>query len=58
MNRLQWITLGLAGINLVLVYLFPPFDYVSEARANVATFDGFAWVFSERPNYVVRDKFK
>ena len=57
MNRLQWITLGLAGINLVLVYLFPPFDYVSEARANVATFDGFAWVFSERPNYVVNQSF-
>ena len=56
-NRLQWITLLLAAANLVLVWLFPPFDYVSQARSNVATFDGFAWAFSERPNYVVNSSF-
>lgn len=57
MNRLQWITLLLAAVNLVLVWLFPPFDYLSQARANVATFDGFAWAFSARPNYVVNNSF-
>jgi hypothetical protein len=41
-NRLQWITLALALFNLLLVGLFPPFDYLSQARAGVATFDGFA----------------
>ncbi len=57
MNRLQWITLLLAAINLVLVWLFPPFDYISQSRLNVATFDGFAWAFLERPNYVVNNSF-
>ena len=57
MNRLQWITLALAVINLALVCLFPPFDYLSQSRSNVPTFDGFAWAFSVRPNYVVNSSF-
>jgi len=57
MNRLQWITLILAAFNLILVWLFPPFDYLSQSRSNVATFDGFAWAFSQRPNYVVNQSF-
>ncbi|MFM9967559.1 MAG: hypothetical protein ACKVQK_04025 [Burkholderiales bacterium] len=57
MNRLQWITLVVAAFNLMLVWLFPPFDYVSQARSGVATFDGFAWAFDERPNYVVNKSF-
>ena len=58
MNRLQWITLGLSFCNLLVVYLFPPFDYVSQARAGVATFEGFGWVFDSRPNYVVNKSFQ
>lgn len=57
MNRLQWITLVVAALNLLLVWLFPPFDYVSQARSGVATFDGFAWAFDSRPNYVVNKSF-
>jgi hypothetical protein len=57
MNRLQWITLVVAAFNLLLVWLFPPFDYVSQARAGVATFDGFAWAFDSRTNYVVNKSF-
>ncbi len=57
MNRFQWISLLLAAVNLILVCLFPPFDYLSQARANVATFDGFAWAYSVRPNYVVNGSF-
>ncbi len=45
MNRYQWIAVVLAVINLVLVALFPPYDYVSAARNNVPTFDGFYWLF-------------
>ena len=45
MNKYQWITVVLAVINLVLVALFPPYDYVSAARNNVPTFDGFYWMF-------------
>ncbi len=47
MNKYQWITVALAVINLVLVALFPPYDYVSAARNNVPTFDGFYWLFSD-----------
>ena len=57
MNRLQWITLALALCNLLLVGLFPPFDYVSQARAGDATFDGFSWAFDARPNFVVNSSF-
>lgn len=47
MNKYQWITVALAVINLVLVALFPPYDYVSAARNNVPTFDGFYWLFAD-----------
>ena len=47
MNKYQWITVVLAVINLVLVALFPSYDYVSAARNNVPTFDGFYWLFSD-----------
>jgi len=47
MNRLQWITVVLAALNLALVWLFAPYDYISAARNNVPTFDGFYWIFSD-----------
>ena len=47
MNKYQWITVVLAAINLALVALFPPYDYISAARNNVPTFDGFDWLFSD-----------
>ena len=53
MNRYQMIVLVVAVVNLLLVLLFPPFDYVSPARNNVPTFDGFALAFGEHPNRVV-----
>lgn len=47
MNKYQWITLMAGVINLALVWLFPPFDYLSAARNNVPTFDGFYFRFSD-----------
>ena len=46
MNRYQWIALGVALVNLALVWLFPPYDYISVARNNVPTFDGFHFRFA------------
>ena len=57
MNKRQWITIGLALINLVLIWLFPPFDYVSAARNNVPTFDGFHWFDSASTNLRVNSNF-
>ena len=47
MNKYQWITLIAALANLALIWLFPPFDYISAARNNVPTFDGFHLRFAE-----------
>ena len=41
MKRQQQIALLAAAINLVLVLLFPPYDYMSMQRGNIPTFDGF-----------------
>ena len=57
MNKRQWITVGLALVNLVLIWLFPPFDYVSAARNNVPTFDGFHWFDSASASLRVNSNF-
>ena len=45
MNRKQRIAILVATINLGIVLLFPPFDYVSVAQDRVTTFAGFHFVF-------------
>lgn len=45
MNRKQHIAILIALVNLGIVILFPPYDYVSVARDRVATFAGFHFVF-------------
>jgi hypothetical protein len=57
MNKYQAIALVVAFVNLILVYLFPPFDYVSPARGNVPTFEGFAFVFGDHANRTVNESF-
>ncbi|MBI2316738.1 MAG: hypothetical protein HYY28_03655 [Betaproteobacteria bacterium] len=57
MNRYQWITIALALGNLVLIGLFPPYDYVPAARAYAPTFDGFYWVLGEQGGRVVNSSF-
>ncbi|HQR04765.1 MAG: hypothetical protein JSR19_06215 [Proteobacteria bacterium] len=57
MNRAQRIALSLVVVNLVLVLLFQPFDYVSLQRGNVPTFSGFRWVFSPAPNMLPNHDF-
>ena len=58
MNKYQWITVIVAVINLVLVALFPPYDYVSAARNNVPTFDGFYWIFEDVGGRLVNRNFQ
>jgi hypothetical protein len=57
MNKYQAITLVFAVVNLLIVFLFPPFDYISPARGNVPTFEGFALAFGEHPNRVINSDF-
>jgi len=57
MNKYQAITLVIAVVNLLLVFLFPPFDYISPARSNVPTFEGFALAFGENASHVINTSF-
>lgn len=57
MNKYQAITLVFAVVNLLIVFLFPPFDYISPARSYVPTFEGFALVFGEHPSRVINSDF-
>ncbi len=49
MNRLQRLAIVCIALNLLLVCLFPPYDYLSMQRG-VPTFDGFHFVFGEHAN--------
>jgi hypothetical protein len=53
MNRFQAIALICAALNLLLIGLFPPFDYISLQRSNIPTFDGFYWLFGTHLNRVI-----
>ena len=57
MNRSQGLALALAALNLALVLLFPPHDYISLQRGNIPTFDGFYWAFTALPNRVINQNF-
>jgi hypothetical protein len=57
MNRAQWAALSIAALNLLLVLLFPPYDYSSMQRGNIPTFDGFYFVFGQHHNRVTNVNF-
>ena len=57
MNKYRAITLVVAVVNLMLVFLFPPFDYISPARGNVPTYEGFDFYFGNHPNRAINSSF-
>lgn len=57
MNRYQKLTLLIAAVNITVVLLFPPYDYVSITRGNVPTFEGFGFAFGGHPNRVMNASF-
>jgi hypothetical protein len=57
MNKYQAITLIVAAINLSLMLLFPPYDYLGTMHNNVPNFDGFLFAFGDHPNRVVNNNF-
>jgi hypothetical protein len=56
MNKFQVVALIAAAINLLLMLLFPPYDYVS-AHDIVPNFNGFLFAFGDHPNRVVNNEF-
>lgn len=57
MNKYQRVTLIIAAINLLLMLLFPPYDYFSYAHQNVPNFVGFQFAFGGHPNSAVNRNF-
>ena len=57
MNKYQAVMLITAAINLLLILLFPPYDYVSYTQHNVPNFDGFLFAFGHHPNNAVNNSF-
>lgn len=52
--RFRKATLILIMVNLMVVMLFPPFEYISNmTRAALPTFEGFYFVFTVPPNRVI-----
>ena len=56
MNKYQAVTILVAAINVLLMLLFPPYDYLSPHN-NVPNFDGFSLRFGEHPNRVMNHGF-
>jgi len=56
MNKHQAATLVVAAINLLLMLLFPPYDYLS-AHTKVPNFDGFLFAFGDHPSRAVNADF-
>ncbi|MGH8641315.1 MAG: hypothetical protein ACRET6_06375 [Burkholderiales bacterium] len=46
MNRHQRVAVAIAAVNLLVILLFPPFDYVSIATVFPPAFSGFYFAFS------------
>lgn len=52
MNKYQAVTILIAAINMLLMLLFPPYDYLSPLNG-VPNFDGFSPLFDDHPNRVM-----
>jgi hypothetical protein len=57
MNNAQRIALVVAVANLVLLLMFPPYDYISLQRGGIPTFDGFYFAFGSHQNRAVNANF-
>ena len=57
MNRKQQLAILVTLINLSLIGLFPPYDYVALARDGIATFSGFHFVFAVHEKLVLNQNF-
>jgi len=57
MNKYQAILLIVAAINLLLMLLFPPYDYLSYTQNGAPTFGGFLFAFGDHPNRTLNSNF-
>ncbi|MBK6638927.1 MAG: hypothetical protein IPG34_15490 [Rhodocyclaceae bacterium] len=57
LGRGRRMALAVFALNMVLILLFPPFDYISLARGNIPTFEGFRFLFADNGNRVINRNF-
>ena len=57
MNKYQKLVALIAAVNLLLLLLFPPYDYLGSAHNNVPNFDAFHFVFADHANLRLNDNF-
>ena len=57
MNKYQAVTALVAALNLLLMLVFPPYDYLSSTNYDIPNFDGFLFAFGEHSNRVVNHDF-
>lgn len=53
MNRQQTAVLMVAAINLALIGLFPPYDYIPPVIGGIGAFDGFSFVAADHSNLLL-----
>lgn len=53
LSKTQKILLALTGFNLVVVFLFPPFDDYSVTNNDAAIFAGFLFAFNKSSNLII-----
>jgi hypothetical protein len=57
MNRYQTAALVIAAVNLLLMLLFPPYDYLSVTHNDIPNFDGFSFVFDNHASRRINTDF-
>ena len=57
MTRARALAVAFTLVNLVVLLLFPPYDYRSIQFGNVPTFDGFLFALGHHPNHVLNGSF-
>ena len=53
LSKTQKILLALTALNLVIIFLFPPFDDYSVTNNDAAIFAGFMFAFTKSPSLVI-----
>lgn len=57
MSRGQRLAVLVAAANLILIWVFPPYDYVSPLQGNIPTFEGFFFRFADNRSRLVNGNF-
>ncbi len=56
-SRARTIAIAILAANLLLIFLFPPYDYLALQHGNIPTFEGFRFFFSTHPNRHINSNF-